>query len=134
LVALVLVGKGLSGLFVGDHLSAWSEAAELSAQCHINWCEKPFQRGRSCAPVIYDELWTAAKAMYKLEPSVITGGEVIFYAPHLDVVSLVHGKYIFEMGYHILPYFLNDWERFMHNPLGVLAHLTQVRGSGVIKK
>jgi nickel-dependent lactate racemase len=124
-------GKGLSGLFVGDHVSAWNEAAELSAQRHIRWCEKPFQRVLSCAPPMYDELWTSAKAMYKLEPAVALGGEVVIYAPHLDVVSHVHGKYIYEVGYHILPYFLNDWDRFKHIPLGVLAHSTHVRGSGI---
>jgi len=131
LVALVVEGKGLSGLFIGHHVSAWNEAAELSAQRHIRWCEKPFKRVLSCAPSMYDELWTGAKAMYKLEPAVALGGEVIIYAPHLDVVSHVHGKYIYEVGYHILPYFLNDWERFKHIPLGVLAHSTHVRGSGV---
>jgi len=131
LVALVVEGKGLSGLFIGDHVSAWNEAAELSTQRHIRWCEKPFKRVLSCAPSMYDELWTGAKAMYKLEPAVALGGEVIIYAPHLDVVSHVHGKYIYEVGYHILPYFLNDWERFKHIPLGVLAHSTHVRGSGV---
>jgi len=133
LVALVVEGKGLSGVFVGDHLSAWNEAAELSAQRHIKWCEKPYQRVLSCAPSMYDELWTGAKAMYKLEPAVAIGGEVVIYAPHLDVVSHVHGKYIYEVGYHILPYFLNDWERFKHIPLGVLAHSTHVRGSGVME-
>ena len=131
LMALVVEGKGLSGLFIGDHVSAWNEAAQLSAQRHIRWCEQPFQRILSCAPSMYDELWTGAKAMYKLEPAVAVGGEVIIYAPHLDVVSHVHGKYIYEVGYHILPYFLNDWERFKHIPLGVLAHSTHVRGSGV---
>jgi nickel-dependent lactate racemase len=134
LAALVVEGKGLSGLFVGDHLSAWNEAAELSAARHIKWCEKPFQRVLSFAPPMYDELWTAAKAMYKLEPAVAIGGEVVIYAPHLDVVSHVHGKYIYEVGYHILPYLLNDWERFKNFPLGVLAHSTHVRGSGVMEK
>ncbi len=133
LAALVVEGKGLSGLFVGDHLSAWDEAAELSAERHIRWCEKPFQRVLSCAPPMYDELWTGAKAMYKLEPAVAVGGEVIIYAPHLDVVSHVHGKYIYEVGYHILPYLLNDWDRFKNYPLGVLAHSTHVRGSGVME-
>jgi hypothetical protein len=79
---------------------------------------------------MYDELWTAGKAMYKLEPAVAVGGEVVIYAPHLETVSHVHGKYIYEIGYHILPYFLNDWERFKHVPLGVLAHSTHLRGSG----
>jgi nickel-dependent lactate racemase len=133
LIALAVEGYDLSGLFLGDHLSAWSAAADLSSQRHIRWCERPFRRVLSCAPPMYDELWTAAKAMYKLEPAVALGGEVIIYAPHLDTVSHVHGKYIYEIGYHILPYFLNDWERFKHIPLGVLAHSTHVRGSGVME-
>jgi nickel-dependent lactate racemase len=133
LVALVVQGHELSGLFVGDYLSAWSAAADLSAQRHIRWVDAPFQRVLSCAPPMYDELWTGAKAMYKLEPAVAVGGEVVIYAPHLDVVSHVHGKYIYEIGYHILPYFLNNWERFKNIPLGVLAHSTHLRGSGVME-
>jgi len=69
--------------------------------------------------------------MYKLEPAVAVGGEVIIYAPHLDVVSHAHGKFIYEIGYHTLPYFLNDWETYKNIPLGVLAHSTHVRGAGV---
>ena len=133
LIALVVEDRELSSLFIGDHLSAWSEAADLSAQRHICWCDKPFQRVLSCAPPMYDELWTGAKAMYKLEAAIATGGEVVIYAPHLDVVSHVHGKYIYEVGYHILPYFLNDWDKFKNIPLGVLAHSTHLRGSGVME-
>ena len=65
LVALAVEGPGLSGLFIGDHLAAWSAAADLSAQRHVHWCDAPFQRALSCAPPMYDELWTGAKAMYK---------------------------------------------------------------------
>lgn len=133
LAALLVEGHDLTGVFVGDLLSAWNAAADASAQRHIRWCDKPFQRVLSCAPAMYDELWTAAKAMYKLEPAVAPGGEVIIYAPHLEVVSHVHGKYIYEVGYHVLPYFLSDWERYKHIPLGVLAHSTHVRGSGVME-
>ena len=133
LIAMTVVDDDICGLFIGDIHSAWSTAADLSAQCHIQWCQEPYQRVLSCAPPMYDELWTAAKAMYKLEPAVAIGGEVIIYAPHLDIVSHVHGKYIYEIGYHILPYFLDDWERFKHIPLGVLAHSTHLRGSGVME-
>jgi len=133
LAALVIEGHDLAGIFIGDLFEAWSEAADYSARKNIRWCEKPFNRVLSCAPMMYDELWTAAKAMYKMEPAVAMGGEVIIYAPHLDVVSHVHGRYIFEIGYHTLPYFLNDWKRFKHVPLGVLAHSTHVRGSGVME-
>jgi nickel-dependent lactate racemase len=133
LIALVVEGHDLMGLFIGDLFAAWSAAADLSARRHICWHKEPFQRILSCAPPAYDELWTAAKAMYKLEPATAMGGEVIIYAPHLKVVSHVHGKYIYEVGYHILPYFLQDWERFKHIPLGVLAHSTHLRGSGVME-
>jgi nickel-dependent lactate racemase len=130
LIALVVQGEGLAGMFIGDHLSAWSAAADLSQQCHLIWVDKPFRRILSCAPPMYDELWTAAKAMYKLEPVLAEGGELILYAPHLETVSHVHGRYIEEIGYHCLPYFLNQWEQFKHIPLGVLAHSTHLRGGG----
>lgn len=130
LIALVVVGDDLAGLFIGDYLSAWSAAADLSSERHIIWVDKPFQRVLSQAPLMYDELWTAGKAMYKLEPALAEGGELIIYAPHLDTVSHVHGSYIYEIGYHVLPYFLQQWDRFKHIPLGVLAHSTHVRGDG----
>lgn len=133
LAALVVQGHDLAGIFIGDVFDAWKAAAELSSRLHIQWCDRPFQRVLSRAPLMYDELWTAGKAMYKMEPAVAMGGEVIIYAPHLDVVSHVHGKYIYEVGYHTLPYFLADWERYRHVPLGVLAHSTHVRGSGVMQ-
>jgi nickel-dependent lactate racemase len=132
LAALVMDGHGLAGLFIGDVFEAWNAAADLSARCNIIWKDQPYQRVLSCAPGMYDELWTAAKAMYKLEPAVAVGGEVVIFAPHLEVISQVHGKFINEVGYHILPYFLNDWERFKHIPLGVLAHSTHLRGSGMM--
>lgn len=132
LIALVVDHDELAGVFIGDYVQAWEAAADLSAQRHIQWIERPYQRVLSCAPPMYDELWTAGKAMYKLEPAVAVGGEVIIYAPHLETVSHVHGKYIYEVGYHILPYFLQDWERYQHIPLGVLAHSTHVRGSGMM--
>jgi nickel-dependent lactate racemase len=130
LVSMVVVGEGLAGLFVGDVFGAWSNAADLSAERHICWLDKPLQRVLSKAPSMYDELWTAAKAMYKLEPAVADGGEIIVYAPHLKDVSLVHGKYIYEAGYHVRDYYLKQWERFKDVPLGVLAHGTHLRGSG----
>jgi len=130
LIALVVVREGLAGMFIGDYISAWDAATDLSAERHILWYDKPFQRVLSWAPPMYDELWTAGKAMYKLDPVVDDGGEVVIYAPHLSVVSHVHGRYIYEIGYHVLDYFLKQWDQFKHIPLGVLAHSTHVRGDG----
>ncbi|RPI84411.1 MAG: DUF2088 domain-containing protein, partial [Chloroflexi bacterium] len=130
LAALVVEGHDLVGVIVGDMFEAWSIAADYSSQRHIHWTETPYQRVLSCAPQMYDELWTAGKATYKSEPAMALGGEVVIYAPHLDVISHVHGRYIYEIGYHVLPYFLQDWDKYKHIPLGVLAHSTHVRGSG----
>lgn len=130
LIALTVVGHDLCGMTIGDAIDAWSQAAENSAKVHIQWYNRPFKRVLSWAPPMYDELWTAAKAMYKVEPVTAPGSEVIIYAPHLSVISEVHGKYIKEVGYHTLPYILEHWDELKHIPLGVLAHSSHVRGFG----
>jgi len=133
LAALIVQGHDLSGVLVGDVYETWSAAADISSERHIKWCDRPYKRVLSTCPPMYDELWTAGKCMYKMESVVEVGGELIIYAPHLDVVSHEHGKYIYEAGYHILPYFLSDWDKYKHLPLGALAHCTHVRGSGVME-
>jgi nickel-dependent lactate racemase len=133
MIALVVESTGVKGLFIGGLKEAWSAAAELSKDTHIVWLDQPLNTVISWAPPMYDELWTAAKAMYKLEPALAPGAEITIYAPHLDTVSRVHGKYIHEIGYHVLPYFLEQWERFREVPLGVLAHSTHVKGAGTFR-
>ena len=132
LASMVVEGGDLAALFVGPPFDAWRAAVAVSSQRHVRWVDRPFHTVLSTAPPMYDELWTAGKAMYKLEPALAEGGELIIYAPHLDVVSHVHGRWIEEVGYHVLPYFLEQWDRFAHVPLGVLAHSTHVRGDGAM--
>jgi nickel-dependent lactate racemase len=120
----------LHGLFYGTPESAWGQAAELSSRVHIKRVPRPFRQVLSCAPPMYDELWVAGKCMYKLEPAIADGGELIIYAPHLKEISVTHGKRIEEIGYHVRDYFTKQWERFKHVPWGVLAHSTHVRGTG----
>jgi hypothetical protein len=48
----------------------------------------------------------------------------------MDEISLAHGKHILEIGYHTLPYFTSQLDKFKHIPGGVLAHSTHVKGSG----
>lgn len=133
LCALVVEGGGLAGMFIGSMSEAFHAAAQLSSQRHIIWVDRPFKRVLSHAPPMYDELWTGAKAMYKLEPAIADGGEVIVHAPHLDAVSLVHGKYLYRVGYHVRDYFLKQWDRFGDVPLGVLAHSTHLKGVGTFE-
>jgi nickel-dependent lactate racemase len=128
---VVAPDKSLVGLFAGTPEQAWDQASELSRQAHIVYRDKPFHTILSCAPPMYDELWTAGKCMYKLEPVLADGGELIIYAPHLKDISVTHGPHIERVGYHCRDYFLKQWDTFKHLPWGVLAHSTHVRGIGV---
>jgi nickel-dependent lactate racemase len=129
-VSMVLKGSALHGMYIGPHEAAWSAAADLSAQLNILSLPHPFRRVLSMPALIYDDLWTAAKGMYKTEPIVADGGEVILYAPHITEISYTHGKLIDAVGYHVRDYFVGQWDRFKHVPGGILAHSTHVKGQG----
>jgi nickel-dependent lactate racemase len=126
-------GEALAGLYFGPVAEAWSAAADLSEKLHITYLDRPVESVLSQAPPMYDELWVAAKCMYKLEPVVADGGELIIYAPHLAAISATHGRLIEEIGYHTRDYFLAQWEKFRRYPWGVLAHSTHLRGAGTIE-
>ena len=123
----------LHGLFYGTPEEAWDKAADLSGQLHIKRCDRPYKQVLSCAPPMYDELWVAGKCMYKMEPVVADGGELIIYAPHMNEISITHGKLIEQVGYHVRDYFTKQWDRFKEIPWGVLAHSTHVRGGGTFE-
>lgn len=133
LAMVVAPDKSLAGLFAGTPEAAWDQASELSRRVHITTRKRPFKTVLSCAPPMYDEIWVAGKCMYKLEPVVADGGELIIYAPHVHEISVTHGGLIREIGYHCRDYFLNQWHKFKHYPWGVLAHSTHVRGIGTFE-
>lgn len=120
----------LVGLYVDDPGVAWSNAADLSARAHIRYMARSFDKVLSVMPEMYDDIWTAAKGMYKLEPVIADGGELIIYAPHISEFSYTHGSVIEEIGYHVRDYFVRQWDQFSHYPHGVLAHSTHLRGNG----
>jgi len=132
-LCMVVEKGGLAGLFAGDPVGAWDAASDLSRELHITYKERPFHTVLSCAPPMYDELWVGGKCMYKLEPVVADGGELIIYAPHIHEISITHGKHIREIGYHCRDYFTAQPERFAHIPRGVIAHSTHVRGIGTFE-
>ena len=130
LLAPVVMHEGVAGLFCGGNHEAWSAAADLSSKRHVVWLEKPVKRVLSVMPAMYDDLWVAAKGMYKMEPAVADGGEVVIYAPHVKEVSHVHGKLLDQVGYHCKDYFLKQWDHFEDVPGGILAHSTHLKGLG----
>lgn len=128
--SMVVEGEGVKGIFAGTPEDAYSAAADLSAREHIRYMEKPFKTVLSRAPEMYEDVWTAGKCMYKLEPVVADGGKLIIYASHITEVSYTHGKVLDEIGYHVRDYFLKQRVKFGHIPRGILAHSTHVKGVG----
>ncbi len=120
----------LNGLYFGAPEAAWEAASDLSSQVHVVWVDKPYKRVLSVMPHLYDDIWTGAKGMYKMEPAIADGGEVIIYAPHITEVSYTHGRILEQIGYHCRDYFLKQWDKFKDLPGGVLAHSTHLRGQG----
>ena len=129
-MALVVAGGELRGLYCGTPEEAWAEAAELSDALHIVYLDRAYDSVLSCAPAMYDDIWTAGKCMYKLEPVVADGGELIIYAPHVTEISYTHGEVLDEIGYHTRDFFVENWDRYKGYPWGVVAHSTHVRGIG----
>jgi nickel-dependent lactate racemase len=131
LAMVVAPGSGaLAGLYAGSPVEAWAAAADLSARVHVSYVEEPFRRVLSVMPESYVDIWTAAKGMYKLEPAVADGGEVVIYAPHITEFSYAHGRELAEVGYHVRDYFTKQWKRYRHYPGTVLAHSTHLKGGG----
>jgi nickel-dependent lactate racemase len=133
LTFVVAPDKSLYCVNYGTPEDSWLASAKVSGQVHIVRKAKPFNTVLSCAPLMYDELWVAGKCMYKLEPVVADGGELIIYAPHLHSISITHSKNIMAIGYHVRDYFIKQWDRFKDYPWGVLAHSTHVRGTGTFE-
>ncbi len=128
--SLVVNDDGVCGMYYGEPKEAWRAATDLSAQTHIVWVDEPFRRVLSVMPSLYSDLWTAAKGMYKVEPAMAAGGEVVIYAPHISEVSYTHGAEIEKIGYHCRDYFVKQMDKFKTVPRSVLAHSTHLRGKG----
>lgn len=122
--------KRLHAIAFGTPEDAWAAAAQVSAETHVRYLDRPVRRVLSLVSHRYDEIWTAAKGMYKVEPVVADGGEVVLYAPHVAEVSRTHGEAIARIGYHCRDYFTGQLDEFAGVPRGVLAHSTHLRGAG----
>src|SRR5450759_524600 len=128
--AFVVDDHAVTSLFIGSPEESWEKAAECSAKVHIRYVDRAYEKVLGIAPTIYEDIWVAGKVMYKHEPIIADGGEVIIYAPHIKEISYTHGKEIRKVGYHTRDYFVKQWERFTGMSKLILAHSTNVRGIG----
>lgn len=133
LLAICLVvasGTGeLHAITYGKPHSAWELASAISSKTHIRYFNKPVKRVLSIIPPKYNDIWVAAKGMYKVEPIIADGGEVIIYAPHVTEFAYSHPE-LEEIGYHCKEFFVKQWDKYGHFPAGLLAHSTHLRGAG----
>lgn len=129
-ISFCMVQKQVYGIYIGGLRETWLEAVNLSAKVNIKYLPKQYYRVLSAPSHLYSELWTAAKAMYKLEPIVSVGGELILYAPELSEISKTHCQYIKQVGYHVVDFFNKNWEKYEKFPWAVLAHATHLKGKG----
>lgn len=128
--AFVVEEGKVTSLFIGSPEESWEKAAACSAKVHVRYVDRPYKTVLGIAPAIYDDLWVGGKVMYKHEPVIADGGEVIIYAPHISEISHVHGEAIRKVGYHTIDYFVKQRERFAGTSKLILAHSTNVRGIG----
>lgn len=119
----------LHSVAVGTTESAWAANANVASATHIKWLDAPYKRIVSKIPEMYEDLWTGAKGVYKMEPVCADGGEVIVYAPHITEISEMH-QGLADIGYHCIEYFTKQWDKFKDHPWGEIAHSTHVRGLG----
>ena len=119
----------VQSLSFGEPVLAWAAAADVSAETHVEYLDRPVQRVLSVIPTRYPDLWTGAKGFYKVEPVVADGGEVVLYAPHITEIAVMHPRML-EIGYHCRDFFLAHWDRYRDVPRGELAHATHLFGSG----
>jgi nickel-dependent lactate racemase len=129
LCVVTAAAGGLHAVAFGSPEQAWAAAADVAAQTHVRYLDKPVRRVLSVMPRRYEDMWTAAKGFYKVEPVVADGGEVIIYAPHISDVARMHPE-INEIGYHCRDYFVKQWDKFQALHWSVLAHSTHLRGAG----
>jgi len=77
---MVVHGKGELPACSPARRAGVDDASELSKELHITTRPGVSHRALLRAADV-DELWVGGKCMYKLEPIVADGGELIIYAP-----------------------------------------------------
>jgi len=74
-----------TGVFVGDDLETYLEAAKLSREQNITVVEEPFDKVVAfMSPDEYHATWIANKAVYRTRMAMADGGELIVLAPGVE--------------------------------------------------
>jgi nickel-dependent lactate racemase len=131
-LALVMNGKQPDSIFYGGLHETWRAAAERSLQINVRHMTRRYKTVFSCAPKMYDDLWTGAKCFYKAEPVVEDGGTLIIYAPHIKTFSYSHPVIEKETGVHVIGWYTDGpgKELIGRVPRTVLGVASYMKGAG----
>jgi len=129
-ICTVIAADEIDAIFVGDVLAAWEQAARHSQRVHVARKPRPFRSVLACAPRMYDDLWTGVKSIYKCEPVVADGGELIVYAPHITSLSVTPEPLLLRHGYHCIEYFLRNRQETGDVPRMIRGVASYVYGAG----
>ena len=120
-------------LEAGELRQAWRRAAAVSQEVHVTYTPRQYVKVLACCPPMYPDLWTGGKCVYKCEPVVEDGGELIVYAPHVKMFSEVHEATVEALGFHVRDYFLAHMNSYAHLPRAVMAYSAIVKGDGTYR-
>jgi hypothetical protein len=81
----------------------------------------------------YTDLWTGAKAAYKIEPAMADNGRLIVYAPGIKELSFTHGETLMRLGLHVRDFFLDHMEEYDGLSRTAMAFATLIKGDGTYK-
>jgi nickel-dependent lactate racemase len=125
-------GLHTHALFTGGLRETVRQAAAVSAQLHIRYTGRRYNRVVALLDQHYDELWVGGKASYKLGGVIADGGELVIYAPHLKGISTTHGALIEKYGYAPLERVreMVEGSDELRANLCVAAHLAHVSYAG----
>jgi hypothetical protein len=131
--ALAIQGDCFHDIAFDSPEEAHRQIADTALSFNSKAIPRRYRRIVGICPPKYPELWTAGKVSYKLQGCVEDGGELVIVAPHLDRVSASWGTQIEAVGYKTM----GQLKPSLHDlvakkiPLGVLAHVTHVRGDDI---
>ncbi len=133
---LTVVGKDhngksvVRGLYIGDDIECFNQAADLSFKVNINILDEPLSKVVVYLdPEEFKSMWLGNKSIYRTRMAIADGGELIVLAPGVKsfgedrALDQLIRKYGYRTTAEILKFTKNNED--LQNDLGVAAHLIQ---------
>jgi nickel-dependent lactate racemase len=84
-LTVVRTDGAVCGLFVGDDVECFNQAAELSSRVNITMLDRPLKKVVVYLnPAEYQSMWLGNKSIYRTRMAIADSGELIVMAPGVD--------------------------------------------------